>query len=122
MSFQFKPLKSNSIIAVHGLGGHWRHTWTAASNKNWLKDFLPLQLQDTGITTRVLSYGYDSDTAFTKAVTNIDDEAAMLLNRLSLKRQSLEEKSRGIIFIAHSLGGIVVKKVRPFLILTMADD
>jgi hypothetical protein len=46
----------------------------------------------------------------------------MLLNRLSLKRQSPEEKSRGIIFITHSLGGIVVKKVQLFLILAMDDD
>lgn len=81
------------------------------SNKNWLKDFLPLQLQDAGITARVLSYGYDSDTAFSKAVTDIDDVAAMLLDRLVGERQSLEEKARPVIFIAHSLGGIVVKKV-----------
>ncbi len=36
----------------------------------------------------------------------------MLLDRLVGERQSREERSRGIIFIAHSLGGIVVKKVR----------
>jgi hypothetical protein len=103
-------LNLNSIVAVHGLGGHWRHTWTGDSGKNWLRDFLPLQLQDAGITARVLSYGYDSDTAFSKAVTDIDDVAGMLLDRLVGERQSREEKSRGVIFIAHSLGGILVKK------------
>jgi predicted alpha/beta hydrolase family esterase len=36
----------------------------------------------------------------------------MLLDRLTGERQTPEEKSRAIIFIAHSLGGIVVKKVR----------
>ena len=106
------PLNRSSIVAVHGLGGHWRQTWTGNSSQNWLKDFLPFQLQDAGITARVLSFGYDSDTAFSKAVTDIDDVAAMLLDRLTGERQTPEEKSRAIIFIAHSLGGIVVKKVR----------
>jgi hypothetical protein len=59
----------------------------------------------------VLSYGYDSDTAFTKAVTDIEDVAGMLLDRLVGERQSPKEKSRPVIFIAYSLGGIVVKKV-----------
>lgn len=106
------PLNLSSIIAVHGLGGHWRDTWTGNSTKNWLKDFLPFQLQDAGITTRVLSFGYDSDTAFSKAVMDIDDVAAMLLDRLVGERQTPGEKSRAMIFIAHSLGGIIVKKVR----------
>jgi hypothetical protein len=102
----------NSIIAVHGLGGHWNHTWTGDTQKNWLRHFLPVQLQEAGIAARVMSYGYDSSTAFTKAVTDIDDVAGMLLDRLDGDRQSQAEKSRPIIFIAHSLGGIVVKKVR----------
>jgi alpha-beta hydrolase superfamily lysophospholipase len=61
---------------------------------------------------RTISYGYNSDTAFSKAVTNIEDEAAILLDRLSGARQSAEEQSRPIILIAHSLGGIIAKKVR----------
>jgi len=97
---------------VHGLGGHWEDTWRDASTKVWLRDFLPNQLQNAGINARIMSYGYNSDTAFSKGVTNIDDEAGMLLARLDGDRQSPEEKSRPIIFIAHSLGGIIVKKVR----------
>lgn len=104
-----------SIIAVHGLGGHWRNTWTSIGNKRiWLEDFLPTQLKDAGVKARVMSYGYDSGTAFTKAVTDIDDTAGMLLNRLEGDRQSSQEKARPILFIAHSLGGIIVKKVRVF--------
>lgn len=61
--------------------------------------------------SRVFSYGYDSSTAFSKAVTDITDEAEMLLNRIKGERKSPAERQRPIIFIAHSLGGILVKKV-----------
>ena len=57
-----------------------------------------------------MSYGYNSGTAFSKAVTDINDEAAMLLDRLDGNRQQQREKTRPIVFISHSLGGIVVKK------------
>ena len=48
-----------------------------------------------------------------KSVTDIDDVAQELLNRLHGDRRSLAERKRPIIFIAHSLGGVVVKKVCP---------
>jgi hypothetical protein len=108
--------KSRSIVAVHGLGGHWKQTWIGASDRLWLRDFLPRQLSDSGIKSRIMSYGYDSDTAFSKSVTDIDDAASMLLDRLEGDRQSVDERGRPVVFIAHSLGGIVVKKVRLILL------
>ncbi|KAF8252486.1 hypothetical protein K440DRAFT_536358, partial [Wilcoxina mikolae CBS 423.85] len=105
-----------SIVAVHGLGGHWSETWTE-NGKLWLRDFLPSQLQSA----RIMSFGYNSDTALSMAVTDIDDVAAMLLERLDLKRLSPEEKKRPIVFIPHSLGGVVVKKAG-FPLLQMADE
>ena len=59
-----------------------------------------------------MSFGYNSSTAFSKSTADIDDTAADLLNRLNDERISEAEQERPIIFIAHSLGGIVVKKVR----------
>jgi protein SERAC1 len=59
-----------------------------------------------------MSYGYNSTTAFSKSVTDIDDEAAILLDKLDVERNSKAEKRRPIIFISHSLGGIIVKKVQ----------
>ena len=64
-----------------------------------------------GIAARITSYGYDSTTAFSKSVTDIEDQARILIDALSLERESQSEKDRPLIFIAHSLGGIIVKKV-----------
>ncbi|KAI9855703.1 MAG: hypothetical protein M1813_009665 [Trichoglossum hirsutum] len=94
------------IVAVHGLGGDWEGTWTDDNGKLWLRDFLARDIP----AARVMSYGYNSTTVFSKAITDINDEAAMLLARLDGKRREDEEKTRPIIFVAHSLGGIVVKK------------
>jgi hypothetical protein len=66
-----------------------------------------------------MSYGYNSRTAFSKAVTDINDEAAMLLDRLDGERQSKCQKTRPIIFVSHSLGGIVVKKVRVLSVMAI---
>ncbi|MCJ1302961.1 hypothetical protein MMC08_005766 [Hypocenomyce scalaris] len=82
------------IVAVHGLGGDWEKTWTDPSGKLWLRDFLPAEIPSA----RLFSYGYNSRTAFSKAVTNITDEATMLLNRLDRERQGVA-KTRPIIFI-----------------------
>lgn len=105
----------SSIVAVHGLGGDYKRTWTGAKDKLWLQDFLPVQLEQENIAARVMSFGYNSSTVFSKSVTDIEDTAADLLIRLYDERQSKEEEKRPIIFVAHSLGGIIVKKVRTTL-------
>jgi hypothetical protein len=91
---------------VHGLGGNWDATWTDENGKFWLRDFLPLDLPRA----RIMSYGYNAETAFSKAVTDISDAAASLLDRLENERQE-NERSRPVVFISHSLGGIIVKQV-----------
>jgi alpha-beta hydrolase superfamily lysophospholipase len=58
-----------------------------------------------------MSYGYDSASVFSKSVTDIDAAASMLLGRLRGSRKTDEQKKAPIVFVAHSLGGLVVKKV-----------
>ena len=58
-----------------------------------------------------MSYGYNSGGILGKAVSDIDDVARELLNRLHGQRRSTAERKRPILFVAHSLGGLVVQKV-----------
>ncbi|KAH8688195.1 hypothetical protein BGZ61DRAFT_306218, partial [Ilyonectria robusta] len=59
---------------------------------------------------RVLSFGYNANRFGDVANTRIIHHANDLLRNLVLKR--LDNPNRPIIFIAHSLGGLVVKRVR----------
>jgi hypothetical protein len=115
--FQDKPSDQDGlvdIIAVHGLGGHPEKTWTWTSSKsnigeshNWLQEFLPKQVP----TARIMSFGYNSTIALSRSVGRITTFADQLLQHLLSNRQSEQEKRRPIIFVCHSLGGLVVKEV-----------
>ncbi|KAF2398705.1 hypothetical protein EJ06DRAFT_89082 [Trichodelitschia bisporula] len=95
------------IVALHGLNGHCRNTFTDPSTgKLWLKDFLPRKLPNA----RIMTFGYDSRLAFSGSTADLDDFALSLLNRLSDHRRTKASIDRPLIFVGHSLGGIVVKK------------
>lgn len=79
-------------------------------------------MQDRGFNVAVWSYGYNADTALSAAVTDLNDEAEMLLDRIKGERSTASTKARQIIFVAHSLGGILVKKVRSDYLLTTLDQ
>ena len=101
--------KTVDVVAVHGLQGSAIKTWEHSNGKMWLKDFLPPELPFA----RIMTFGYDSTVLLSKSVAKIEDKALELLNQLSLERTSLEpadSNGRPIVFIGHSLGGILVKK------------
>lgn len=114
-------------MAVHGLGGDSIETWTHPKSRAfWLKDFLPQEIPDA----RIMTFGYNAAATFGKSASDVIDHAKSLLSSLVDKREEAEvsiarnlhdtlrnlttrqEIDRSLIFIAHSLGGIVVKQVR----------
>ncbi|CAG7850986.1 SubName: Full=Uncharacterized protein {ECO:0000313/EMBL:CCA68224.1} [Serendipita indica DSM 11827] len=94
------------IIAIHGLDGHREKTWTADNGVLWLRDLLSVDIPNA----RILVYGYDADTRSRECVSTqtIYQHADKFLK--SLSRQRSGNPRRPIIFIAHSLGGIVLKQ------------
>ncbi|KAL4986457.1 hypothetical protein BDW68DRAFT_178771 [Aspergillus falconensis] len=96
------------IVAIHGLNPknkerHAERTWES-DGKIWLRDFLPNQLPQA----RIMLFGYNSNVSIQSSSAGIREQAQNLLSRLWLERKGCE--TRPIIFIAHSLGGIVVKE------------
>ncbi len=95
---------------MHGLGGHWEKTWTANDGNQWLRKSLPLELRNAGFSARVMSYGYDASLRLGGGLADIHDQAGILLTRLYDERDSNEMRKRPLLFICHSLGGLVMKK------------
>ncbi|KAJ4319205.1 hypothetical protein N0V84_006487 [Fusarium piperis] len=93
------------VVAIHGLNGHYEKTWTDKNTGvNWLRDLMPIT------SARVLSFSYNSSVKFSKSTSDLYDFADQLLEGLYASRQSAEEAQRPIIFVCHSLGGIVFKQ------------
>ncbi|MCJ1394890.1 hypothetical protein MMC18_007770 [Xylographa bjoerkii] len=102
------PSTGDSIVAVHGLDGHRELTWTAENGVLWLKTLLGSDLPQA----RVWSYGYDSSTHSRSHISRdtFYGHAQTLLGELTLERRYTKTEKLPIIFIAHSLGGLLVKK------------
>ncbi|KAI4628931.1 hypothetical protein J4E83_003484 [Alternaria metachromatica] len=101
------------IVLVHGLGGDRTGTWTertADDKKNacfWPRDLLPVDLPDA----RIITWGYAAATIKTLDVVSIANptqHAEKLCSELASLRVGVVD--RPILFIAHSMGGIVAKK------------
>ncbi|KAF4981698.1 hypothetical protein FDECE_17641 [Fusarium decemcellulare] len=95
------------IVAIHGLGGHPFKTWTEKEGRHlWLRDSLPAHIPEA----RIMTFGYDSTIVFGKSRSQIHDYALDLASRLEMLRQRPQERDRPLIFICHSLGGVVFKE------------
>lgn len=98
-----------SIVAIHGLNGHRERTWTASNGVNWLLDLLPNDMPKS----RIMSYGYNVNVfdhgGHGLNQQSVYDHARTLISDLVFKRQLTETERRPLIFVVHSLGGIVLK-------------
>ncbi|EFX01267.1 kinesin light chain [Grosmannia clavigera kw1407] len=97
------------ICFIHGLTGHRDKTWTADDSENepWPKTLLPEKFPEA----RLLTFGYDADVvrAGVASKSSIKNLADRLLHVLTTDRGP-NASHRPLIFIVHSLGGIVCKK------------
>lgn len=119
------------IIFVHGLGGASRRSWCKDGDLAlfWPQEFLPYE---TDIRLgRILTYGYDADWRKGSSVSIRDFGNDLLFDLAYTKDQHTGELDIGsvmnpslnmlfsllmsfqapIIFVAHDIGGIVVKEV-----------
>ena len=103
----------NSVIAISGLGGHAFGSFKEkGEDYMWLRDALPYDLtsdENKRPLARVMIYGYESKVAESTSVQNLVDLASSFHN--SLLSLAAQPRTRPIIFIAHSLGGLIVKQV-----------
>ncbi|CZR66049.1 uncharacterized protein PAC_15950 [Phialocephala subalpina] len=84
---------------------HADNTWTdKKSGKNWLRDFLPSEIPYA----RILAFQYNANVVFGASSAGVEEQAINILHLLQLERKFIS--ARPIIFIAHSLGGIIVKQ------------
>ncbi|KAE8161064.1 Alpha/Beta hydrolase protein [Aspergillus tamarii] len=106
-----KPLVD--IVFVHGLNGHPYNTWATHGNPPifWPADLLPEVLEPSRV--RILTYGYNANVAsFTDGASRdrIHHHAETLASGLAANRNLRSCSDRPIIFVCHSLGGLVVKR------------
>jgi hypothetical protein len=77
-------LKPSSVVAVHGLNGDPKNTWTnPKTNAFWLKDFLPQDVPNA----RIMTFGYNANVVFGNTTADIIDHAKGLLSSLIDKRE-----------------------------------
>ncbi|KAI0163924.1 hypothetical protein GGR57DRAFT_451829 [Xylariaceae sp. FL1272] len=100
------------IVFVHGLGGHREGTWAGTEPSTgvrieWIRDLLPEDLPSA----RIITYGYDSDVTSALYLTQkvLYAHTKSLLTDLKRLREHSPAHNRPLMFVGHSLGGLVIK-------------
>ncbi|KAI5922299.1 hypothetical protein F4810DRAFT_711663 [Camillea tinctor] len=100
---------SVDIIAVPGLNSHPFGSWKTKSPGHddvWLRDYIPRDLPQA----RVLLYGYNSPLKTNNKLLSIMSLGETLTENINAFRRADSTDKRPVIFIGHSLGGLLVKQ------------
>lgn len=99
------------VIFVHGLTGHRERTWTGdGAAAPWPKELLGPKLKQA----RILTFGYDSSVVDLRSMVSknrIGNHSTNLLAAVATYRENDDTNNRPIIFVAHSLGGLICQDV-----------
>ncbi|KAI9768271.1 MAG: hypothetical protein M1839_004165 [Geoglossum umbratile] len=108
------------IVFVHGLNPrndprHSENTWSHESGIMWPRDILPNRIPYA----RIMIFTYNSNVAFDVSESGVRQHANSLLDLVHGIREETETTSLPLIFIGHSLGGLVIKQA---LVLAKQND
>ncbi|KAK1976079.1 hypothetical protein LZ30DRAFT_324763 [Colletotrichum cereale] len=111
------------LVFVHGLGSNPDTTWRAKASQhdgaspdtkrfvNWVSDFLPDDLQTAQRNIRTFFYNYDTYWQRDAVDSRLQTLGNEFLEELYSKvYKSESERSRHLILVAHSHGGLVIKQ------------
>ncbi|PTB52845.1 hypothetical protein M431DRAFT_58133, partial [Trichoderma harzianum CBS 226.95] len=105
------------VIAVSGLGGHAFGSFKERHGSfMWLRDALPIDFPRA----RILIYGYDTRLIRSKSFQNLTDLGKAL--QIDMKGIRQLTQIRHIVFIGHSLGGLVIKEVCSQAIVKLKEE
>jgi protein SERAC1 len=103
------PNVTLDICFVHGLTGNRESAWTADKQSTpWPETLLPAKLSGA----RIITYGYDAYVSRKRVASSngLTEHAKNLVNDLTTDRASCNALHRPLIFVTHSLGGLVCKE------------
>ena len=102
---------SVDIVFVHGLTGNAYNTWLyndKGINLHWPSELLKQDLPDA----RIMSFGYDADIVNLwnpKSHSPLTGHAENMVGALVRRRERTNTEDRKILFVGHSLGGLVIE-------------
>ncbi|PHH73219.1 hypothetical protein CDD80_3951 [Ophiocordyceps camponoti-rufipedis] len=97
---------SSDCIAITGLAGHAFGSWQPRGGDKsfmWIRDLVPDAI--TGM--RTIVYGYESKLLGSNSFQGIEDLALSLISQMTAN--DINKSEMPLVFLAHSLGGIVLK-------------